>query len=153
MTRILIAVLFLFPANALAQCPARGDGITVESGRLRVEGPIRFDLYAGTIDPATLHTIDAVARRLIACPDVTIEIQVHTDTRRMTSFNARASSAIAEHIRARLIERGVPAARIAACGYGESRPAAGMENWDPLQNRVEWIRIASPAEHRCPPAE
>lgn len=148
--RPLMLALWLLPSSALAQCPLRGEGVIVEDGRLRVEGPIRFDLYAGTVDPSTLATIDAVARRLNACPDVKVEIQVHTDTRRMTVFNARASAAIAEHIRARLIERGVAASRIAACGYGESRPTAGMQGYDPRQNRVEWIRIASPAEHRCP---
>ena len=57
--RALLVVLLSLPVSALAQCPERGDGITVESGRLRVEGPIRFDLYAGTIEPSTLHTIDA----------------------------------------------------------------------------------------------
>lgn len=153
-TWLLLAWLAL-PALALAECPAHEGGVHVEGDRLRVEGPIRFDLYRAEIDAESMRTIDAVARRLIACPELSIEVQVHTDTRRTEQFNLRASALIAAQIRARLIAQGVPASRVAACGYGESRPLTdgGRQPWDPANTRVEWARIASAGAHACPLAQ
>lgn len=137
---------------ARAECPIANEGVFVEDARLRVVAPISFDLYAPALDPGSYPAIDAVARRMIACPDLRIEIQVHTDTRRTGAFNARASAAIAALIRDRLVAQGVPADRVAACGYGESRPITegGRQPYDPANTRVEWIRVPDARAHRCP---
>lgn len=139
-------------AVARAECPIANEGVFVEDARLRVIAPIGFDLYAPALDPASYAAIDAVARRMIACPDLRIEVQVHTDTRRTEAFNARASAAIAALIRDRLIARGVPGDRVAACGYGESRPVTegGRAPYDPANTRVEWVRVPDARAHRCP---
>lgn len=108
--------------------------------------PVAFDLYTGTVAAESLPTIDAIARRLVVCPDVTLEIEVHTDAFRMSEFNARQSQRVAEAIRDRLVTDGVSASRLAACGYGESRSistAPGAHN-----ARVEWHRTAMPFS--CP---
>lgn len=135
-------------AGRASACPQDGEGVVVEAGRLRVP-VIQFDLYGPSLDPASLPIIDAVARRMIACPELVIELQVHTDTRRMTAFNARQSQAIAVLIRDRLIARGVAAARVTACGLGESQPPPGREGWDPLNNRVEWWRVGPSRAPAC----
>jgi outer membrane protein OmpA-like peptidoglycan-associated protein len=153
-TSMLAALVVLSVASvARAECPVSSEGVVVEASGLRVAGAIAFDLYGPSLDPAALPVIDAVARRLIACPDIHIEIRVHTDTRRATVFNARQSTAIAALIRDRLIARGVPASRVAACGLGESTPPAGREGWDPLNNRVEWIRVPDARTARCQTVE
>lgn len=135
-------------------CPEEADGVRVTPEGLTVAAPIRFDLYAGTIAPETLHAVDAVARRLGACPELRVEIQVHTDAMRMSSFNARQSQVIADAVRARLIEQGVDGARLAACGYGESRPIAPSTTVEDRERnmRIEWHRIADAAAHACPDA-
>lgn len=150
----LVITLGLAPA-AHAECRVADEGVFVEAARLRVVSPIAFDLYGPALAPASLPVIDAVARRMVSCPDLRIEIQVHTDTRRIGAFNARQSLAIATLIRERLIARGVPADRVVACGYGESRPVSepGREGWDPRNNRVEWIRVPDARAHRCPAIE
>jgi outer membrane protein OmpA-like peptidoglycan-associated protein len=138
------------PASASA-CPTTGDGVAVTDTSLVAQGPIGFDLYAPSVTPESSAALDAVARRLAACPDVAVEVQVHTDTRRMESFNARQSQSVAELVKAHLLAAGVDAERIAACGYGESQPMVGVEPWDPVNDRVLFVRLASAASaHACP---
>ncbi len=136
-------------------CPEDAEGVRVAADQLLVAAPIGFDLYAGTLAPEGLSAIDAVARRLASCPEVQLEIQVHTDSMRMGVFNARSSQTIAEAIRARVIEQGVDAARVAACGYGESRPIAPNTTAEGRARnmRVEWRRVPDAAAHTCPAVE
>lgn len=150
-----LALLLALPSQVRAECPAAGEGVLVEGTQLRVASAIAFDLYGPAIDPASLPVIDAVARRMRDCLELQIEIQVHTDTRRMGVFNARQSLAIALLIRDRLIAQGVAAHRVIACGYGESRPVVepGREPWDPRNNRVEFVRVPDARAARCPPIE
>src|SRR5690606_23506324 len=103
-------------------CPPDGEGVSVLEDRLTIDGPLSFDLYAGTITEES-H-LDAIARRLLACEDINLEIQVHTDSMRARAFNAQRSQVIAEALRARLLERGVAPERVVACGYGEDHPIA-----------------------------
>jgi len=143
----------LTPPEAEDDCPTDVEGVVVTEQGLRTTAPIGFDLYAPALAPETVHVIDAVGRRLVGCADIHVEIQVHTDTRRMTSFNARQSQAIAGAIRTRLGEAGVAETRLAACGYGESQPdvSTGLEPWDPAQNRVLFVRLPGPSTgHVCP---
>jgi len=119
----------------------------LESGR------IAFDLYAATVAPDSLPIVDAVAARLRACASLQIEIQVHTDTVRAGVFNARQSQRVAEALRERLVAQGVDASRVAACGYGESRPITSAIDWTArsANMRVEWHALATPAAaHVCP---
>jgi OOP family OmpA-OmpF porin len=139
-TAVAAVVACAWSASVASACPTSAEGVTVEAGRLRVDAPIRFDLYAGTLDPSALPVIDAVGRRMRACPEVALEIQVHTDTRRTEGFNMARSQVIADLIRARLVSQGIAASRLTARGYGESQPEPGREGWDPTQTRVVWLR-------------
>lgn len=137
-------------------CPQEAEGVTVLPDRIDATGRIAFDLYAPALEPGADAVIGPVARRLVACPELQIEIQVHTDTRRMGSFNARQSLAIAEAIRDQLVAMGVPAERLAPCGYGESQPdpREGREQWDEANNRVIFVRLPGAASgHQCPEVE
>jgi len=120
--------------------------VSVDAERLTT-APIAFDLMAGTVAPGSLAVVDAVARRLRVCADLQLEIAVHTDAMRASAFNARASQRIAEVVRDRLIAQGVDAARLAACGYGESVPNTSAPGWRaaPVNARVEWRRSSTPA--------
>lgn len=133
-------------------CPATGDGVTVLADRLE-SGRVTFDLYSGTVAPDSLPIVDAVAARLRGCADLQVEIQVHTDTVRMASFNARQSQRVAEVLRDRLVADGVDVSRLAACGYGESRPVSNAVDWTSrsANMRVEWHTLATPASgYVCP---
>jgi outer membrane protein OmpA-like peptidoglycan-associated protein len=132
-------------------CPSTGDGVTVTGTAVETATPIGFDLYGPSLAPDTGPLLGAVARRLVACDTLAIEVRVHTDTRRTEAFNARQSQAIAELVKSRLVEAGVDAARLAACGYGESQPLPGVEPWDPSNDRVLFLRVAGAAASvACP---
>lgn len=135
-----------------AACPESGEGVSMSADSI-LSGPVAFDLYAGTVAPESLATVDAVARRLRACATVKLEIQVHTDAFRASSFNARASQRVAEAVRDRLVAGGVDAARLVPCGYGESRPITSAPGIQPraVNARVEWRQLAdSAATFTCP---
>ncbi len=133
-------------------CRESADGVDVRADRV-LSGPIAFDLFAGTVAPESLPTVDAVARRLRECAAVRLETEVHTEAFRTSTFNARASQRVAEALRDRLVAGGVPASRLVPCGYGESRlltPAAGLGP-RPINARVEWRRVPAASSFACPP--
>lgn len=134
-------------------CPESADGVAVTGDRV-LSGPIAFDLFAGSVAPESLPIVDAVARRLRECATVQLEIEVHTEAFRLSSFNARASQRVAEALRDRLVAGGVDASRLVPCGYGESRlltQAAGI-GARPVNARVEWHRLPGAASaFVCPP--
>lgn len=144
------------PPPSASACPAEDEGVTLADDRLLVAGRIGFDLYQSTLAPESLERIDAVAHRLRACPELEVEVEVHTDSMRMGVFNARASRAIAEAIRARLVASGADGRRIAACGYGESRPIAPNTTAEgrATNMRVDFMRLSDPASAWvCPTIE
>lgn len=145
----MILALALSASAAAAQPRPVGDPCSQDE----VAIPLLFDLYAGRVDPSEADVLDVLAARLAACPGRAFELQVHTDTVRVSSFNARQSRAVAEHVRELLGARGVAAARLAPCGYGESRPLARDPSWDgrsPNYRLVVRALRGGASSHRCP---
>lgn len=68
-----------------------------------------------------------LARYLNDCPDVTIEVEGHTDADGPEDLNLALSVARAEAVVDGLIENGVAPERLYAVGYGESMPIASNE--------------------------
>lgn len=138
-----------------AECPSAVGSITIESDHLSYASPISFDLYAPALAPDAAPILAEVGRAIAACPALEVEVQVHTDTRRLTSFNARQSQAIAEQIVAALAAAGAPREHLVACGRGEAGPHLGAsEPWHESQNRVVFARLDHPAAtHTCPTVE
>lgn len=141
---------------ALVALPAQAQAPDVDVGDPCHEAertiPLAFDLYAGRVTDASLPLLDRLAERLRACPSRAFELQVHTDTVRLTSFNARQSAAVARHVRELLVVRGVDGARLVACGYGEAHPIGGPPSWHGSPNERLVVRVLTgPASaHRCP---
>ena len=81
-------------------------------------------------------------------PDITIEIQGHTDSRGGDDYNMRLSGERAEAVRQYLMQQGIAAGRLTARGYGETRPIdtnrteAGRAN----NRRVEFVRTDAAAQ-------
>ena len=77
-------------------------------------------------------------------PNMKIRIMGHTDNVGKDEANQKLSEGRANAVRDELIQRGVPAERIEAIGYGESRPIDTNDTEEGRQNnrRVE-IEIVS----------
>ena len=74
------------------------------------------------IRPQSFHILDTVAQVLRDFPDISIEVQGHTDSRGNDSGNMRLSQQRADAVRQYLVNQGVASDRLTARGYGETTP-------------------------------
>jgi outer membrane protein OmpA-like peptidoglycan-associated protein len=84
---------------------------------------IEFGSASAAISAGSAPLLDRLAKQARACPG-NIRIEGHTDIVGRTGFNQSLSDARAAAVRAALIDRGVPAARLQSQGYGARRPVA-----------------------------
>jgi outer membrane protein OmpA-like peptidoglycan-associated protein len=84
---------------------------------------IQFASGSAAISPKSSALLDRLAGEAQACPG-NIRIEGFTDTTGKAAANVRLSSARAAAVRAALIERGIPAERLQARGYGSKHPLA-----------------------------
>lgn len=85
------------------------EGVTFATGSARLDG-------------ASSQVLDRVAASLGWDPEITIEVQGHTDNTGSLANNISISQQRAEAVREYLILRGVTANRLTAKGYGPTQP-------------------------------
>lgn len=86
---------------------------------------ILFASGKATIQPESYPGLEAAAQFLRENPDVTLEIQGHTDSAGQDETNLRLSQARADAVRNELISSyGISPDRLVARGYGERNPIA-----------------------------
>jgi OOP family OmpA-OmpF porin len=88
------------------------------------EGVILFSRASAELDRRSLPTLRRLAQAAETCPDVSIEIEGHTDAEGIDERNQPLSERRAQAVADYLVERGVPIERMKAVGYGSSRPVA-----------------------------
>ena len=100
---------------------------------------IYFDYDSAFLSPTAERIVDLAAERALRCDYLGIEIAGHVDTANGRSRSLALSSRMAEEVRRALIARGLNPGRIAAEGFGASRPAkaTGPGIREPLNRRVE----------------
>lgn len=104
---------------------------------------INFDYNKATIKPEGMGTLNMIARVMKENPEITFEVGGHTDSDGDNAYNLRLSQQRAEAVRSQLIQLGIPAARLTAKGYGETKPIsdnltlAGKAN----NRRVEFVKM------------
>jgi OmpA-OmpF porin, OOP family len=115
-------------AEAVASCQTNVD--TVTKGK-----KINFETSGATIAAASMAEIDAIAAAVKDCAGTTIEVAGHTDITGGDAANMTLSQARADSVVKALSDKGVPADRLVAKGYGETQPkvpgastAANAEN-------------------------
>lgn len=86
---------------------------------------IHFATGSATITRDSSETLRKAAEAIKATPDGTrIEVGGHTDNTGDAAANLRLSVERADAVSSRLVELGVPAARLVAKGYGQDKPIA-----------------------------
>ena len=105
-----------------------------------------FTSGSAIIDAGSGPLLDRLAHAARSCPG-TIRIEGHTDIIGRTAFNRSLSEARAQAVRAALIERGIPAQRLSAQGFGAARPIADnrTENGRARNRRIEFHAVAAAA--------
>ena len=99
---------------------------------------IYFDFNEARIRAESLPALDQIALLLKEQPHVRLRIEGHTDNVAETGYNEQLSRERADAVVRELVLRGVPAGRMEAVGYGETRPVARP---DTPEGRAENRRI------------
>jgi peptidoglycan-associated lipoprotein len=83
---------------------------------------IFYDYDKANIRPDAAVRLDTLVQTLLDNPKINIELSSHTDQRGKDAYNLKLSQRRAESAVAYIVSKGVPASRITAKGYGETRP-------------------------------
>ena len=85
---------------------------------------INFDYNKASSKPDAVPIIVQIVEMLKLAPDLNLQVAGHTDSRGAAAAKQRLSEARADNVVKMLIASGVPAERLTAKGYGESKPVA-----------------------------
>ncbi len=101
---------------------------------------INFEVASDQITVDSYRLLNQAAKVLIDFPDLTIEVQGHTDSDGSDEYNFDLSDRRAASVVRYLTEQGVEASRLTWMGYGESRPLLdnGSQEAKAVNRRVEF---------------
>jgi len=143
----MLTLLVLLVSQAMAiPCAAH-----VEVDQLLLADPIAFTPRTADLTPESAGPVQGIACLLDEQPELTMQIEVHTDARGSGAYNLRVSQERAEALRTALLDKGITAERITAVGRGETMPVE-HEDWaqsQALSRRIElWT---DPGTRPAPP--
>jgi OmpA-OmpF porin, OOP family len=121
-------------------CPERrGNRVRIERNRVEITEKIMFGTNTAAIDPASHSLLDEIAETINeAGRRITlIEIAGHADKRGKVQHNLSLTEQRATAVVAALVERGVPAEKLRAKGYGSYCPVDAAN--DDANRRVEFV--------------
>jgi outer membrane protein OmpA-like peptidoglycan-associated protein len=134
-------------------CPRVYVGAVVTTTHIEISQTIHFAYNKSTIEQRSYEILDTVAQILRDFPNITLEIQGHTDDRGRDSYNLELSICRAGAVRDHLITRGgIDASRLRSVGFGETCPVDSNRT-DPgraRNRRVEFMRTDVEQERPCP---
>ena len=105
------------------------------------EGMIRFERASANLTRESFATLNKLATVVRDCPDITVEIEGHTDSEgtpeRNKSLSDRRALSIVEYLQ----RGGVDPKKMVAIGYGETRPLVPNDTPDnrAKNRRIEFI--------------
>jgi len=130
-------------AEGTSSGTAGSSGVrAVAQGDIMVLKGVNFESGSAKLLPESMNVLDSIANDLLDNPDLNIEIGGHTDNTGSAATNRRLSKERAETVRAYLVGKGIPAARLTTMGYGPDRPIASNKTEDgrAANRRVELKR-------------
>ena len=128
-------------------CPRVYQDVEVTGTHIRIRQKIHFAFNRARIRPDSFQILDTVVQVLNDYPEISLEIQGHTDSRGRDSYNQRLSDERSAAVRAYLTQKGVAASRLTSRGYGETQPieSNATEEGRARNRRVEFVRTDAAA--------
>lgn len=123
-------------------CPRVYQDVEVTSEGIVIHQQVFFVTDRATIRPESHAILDTVAQVMRDFPDISIEVQGHTDSRGNDRHNMQLSQARADSVRTYLIQQGIAGDRMTAVGYGETMPIEdnATDAGRSMNRRVEFHR-------------
>lgn len=104
-------------------CPdIKPQKVKIADRQIVIEEQIKFETGKAKIRPESYPILDSVAAVMRDYPQITVQIQGHTDSDGDDASNLRLSKDRADAVFEYLIAHGVEARRLETIGYGETRP-------------------------------
>lgn len=131
------------------QCPTTHRGVAVDARGCGLFDAVLTDV---TFKPGSQRltarargALDSVARKLLAFPEVRVEVRAHTDSEGAADENLALSARRAEAVIEYLTEQGIAEFQLASRGMGEAQPLASNATADGRKRnrRVELVTLAS----------
>lgn len=120
------------------KCPNTPKGATVDKDGCWTFHGVLFDYDKATIKPGFESLFNDAVKVLEMNPELTVEIQGHTDSRGTEAYNQKLSDRRAQAVKQYLVDNGIEASRLTTKGYGESLPSAPN---DTAEGRAENRRV------------
>jgi outer membrane protein OmpA-like peptidoglycan-associated protein len=97
--------------------------VIITADKLVIKEAVYFATGKAQVLPRSNKLLDNVAEVLLAHPEVElVRIEGHTDSVGVRTKNITLSQARADAVKAQLVKRKVPAARLHAVGFGPDQP-------------------------------
>jgi outer membrane protein OmpA-like peptidoglycan-associated protein len=133
------------PPAAEPASPAEPTIETAKAGDKIVLHGVNFETARATLTTNAKTILDQVAEKLVARPELRIEVGGHTDARGSDDYNQDLSDRRAQSVMTYLTERGVAADRLSAVGYGEGQPVDSNDTDDGRErNRRVELKVLEP---------
>ena len=129
------------------ECPNTAAGARVDNRGCELQDEIRlpsvqFETNSDRLRAGAEASLDDAAITLNRYPELTVEVEGHTDSDGAADYNEGLSYRRAVTVRDYLISEGVDGTRLTARGYGEARPIADNGTADgKRQNRRVVLRL------------
>ena len=106
---------------------------------VQLTNDILFDFGSAALRPESQTTLHDLAANFQRYPDEAVDVEGHTDNVGTAAYNQTLSENRANSVRSYLVSQGVPASRVTAVGFGETRPKASNDTPEGRQvnRRVE----------------
>jgi outer membrane protein OmpA-like peptidoglycan-associated protein len=117
-----------------------GTGVEVQrqGDTIRLQAPenITFDTNRADVKPQFQPVLTQLSQSIQQYPGTVVQIEGHTDSTGSAAYNQTLSENRAGAVRSYMVQRGVEPTRLAAVGYGMTRPVADNTTVDGrAQNR------------------
>lgn len=132
--------------------------VTVTKTEIVISRQVQFKFgqsaLAHTVDPVSDDLLTEVRDAIVDHPEIEqIEVQGHTDNVGKDEINRALSQERADAVRRWLVQRGIPAAKLLAKGYGSTRPIATNDTEEGRQQnrRVQFLIVPASGDKKKKP--